>query len=460
MNREEAIAILEMDREEAIAKIIELGGKAEKYDKLVANAEVSTPSGMKPVYEKPNSRKRRKRPGQKKGHPGVARQRPTHIDKREEHTLEQCPICGNQLGEPAGKRTRIIEDIPPVKVEVTEHTINSYWCSHCKKTVEPVVEKALPCSTLGLHLIIMSAWLHYGVGISVGNVIRILRCLAGVIISAGGLTQAWQRIANIMEPVYNAIGEKVQDSAFLHADETGWRVNGVTHWLWCFANKQFCYYVIDPKRGSPVLLEFFKRTFKGILVCDFWGAYNKIEALAKQRCLYHLFSEFVKTDKRNKSSIWKSFRKQIGRLLCDAIRLSDARNKMDTVVFQRRKARIYQRLNALLQEHWSDKDCKRIIKRLKRHRCELFTFLEYEGISPFNNHAEQQMRPPVINRKISQQNRSNQGAKAQAIFMSLFRTCVLQKLDPIQVILDIVRNLVFRKASQDTAVDDFFREVI
>lgn len=459
MNREEAIAILEMDREEAIAKIIELGEKAEKYDKLTANIEVATPSGMKPTYEKPNHRKRRKRPGRKKGHPGVARQRPKHIDKREEHTLEQCPRCGNQLGKPATKRTRIIEDIPPVKVEVTEHAINGYWCSNCQEIVEPTVEKALPCSTLGLNLIVLSAWLHYGVGISVSNVIKILRCLAGVIISPGGLTQAWHRVAMILEPVYDAIGEKVQDSAFLHADETGWRVNGITHWLWCFANKVFCYYVIDARRGSPVLLEFFKRAFKGILVCDFWGAYNKLKALAKQRCLYHLFSEFVKTDKRNKSPIWKKFRKQVGRLLRDAIRLSDARDKLDPAVFQQRKDRIYQRLDALIQEHWNDKDCQRIIKRLKRHRCELFTFLEYEGISPFNNHAEQQMRPPVINRKISQQNRSDKGAKAQAIFMSLFRSCLLQKLDPIQVILDIVRDLVFRKMSQ-SSVDNFFKKAI
>ncbi|MCP4248049.1 MAG: transposase [bacterium] len=36
-----------------------------------------------------------------------------------------------------------------------------------------------------------------------------------------------------------------QKSTHLHADETGWRVNGQAQWLWCFANHQVCYYMVD-----------------------------------------------------------------------------------------------------------------------------------------------------------------------------------------------------------------------
>ena len=82
-----------------------------------------------------------------------------------------------------------------------------------------------------------------------------------------------------------------------------------------------------------------------------------------------------------------------------------------------------------------DNDIKRLVKRLKRHKGEVFTFLEYENVSPYNNHAEQQMRKPVLTRKVSQQNRSEQGAKSQAILMSLFRTAELQGQNPIEVVL-------------------------
>jgi hypothetical protein len=56
-----------------------------------------------------------------------------------------------------------------------------------------------------------------------------------------------------LEPVYNDIGKKVANAAVLNADETGWRINGITHWLWCFATRNLCYYVIDRSRGSPLV---------------------------------------------------------------------------------------------------------------------------------------------------------------------------------------------------------------
>lgn len=43
------------------------------------------------------------------------------------------------------------------------------------------------------------------------------------------------------------------NNAVLHADETGWRVNGKSHGLWCFTATEGTYYLIDRRRGSPTL---------------------------------------------------------------------------------------------------------------------------------------------------------------------------------------------------------------
>jgi hypothetical protein len=121
----------------------------------------------------------------------------------------------------------------------------------------------------------------------------------------------------------------------LHADETGWRLSGITHWLWCFATQTICYYLITPGRGSPVVKNVLGVLFKGILITDFFGAYNQITALAKQKCFYHLFTELVKVDRRNNSLAWHLFRKQLSRLLKDAIRLSEKREKITIEVLRR-----------------------------------------------------------------------------------------------------------------------------
>ena len=74
----------------------------------------STPSGMVPIYTKPNTSKRRKKPGAKDGHEGVRRARPIKIDERKTHRLKRCPHCEGKLQRCQRTRTRIIEDIPEV----------------------------------------------------------------------------------------------------------------------------------------------------------------------------------------------------------------------------------------------------------------------------------------------------------------------------------------------------------
>lgn len=440
MTRDEALAILNLKREEAVVIILALAEKAEKYDRLLGQVSPTTPSGMTPVYLKPPHKKRKKPPGRGKGHPGVARQRPTRIDQYQEHTLDHCPDCRTHLGKSLDTYQRYIEDLPSVQPTVTEHTIHRYWCPRCKKIVSPSVTEALPNAMIGLRLVIFTAWLHYLVGVSVNNLVKMVSVFSSFKVTGGGLTQAWKNLASLLEPLYDEIGHKISKSAVLSADETGWRLNGITHWLWCFVTPKLCYYVIARSRASPVVRDVLGRIFKGILICDFWGAYNKISALAKQRCFYHLFTELLKVDQHNTSLGWKAFRKKLSRLLKDAIRLSDKQNPLTPERYHRLKQRLYDRLDQFLVAPYQDRHAQRLIKRLKRHRNELFTFLEYPGVSPYNHDAEQQMRNPVLTRKVSQQNRSKDGAKTQAILMTLFRSAQLQDHNPVEIILSITKR--------------------
>ena len=309
----------------------------------------------------------------------------------------------------------------------------------------PRSQNALPNAMIGLRLVVFTAWLHYAVGVSVNNLVRMVSAFSSFTISAGGLTQSWRALAEILRPLYCYLGERAAHSAILHVDETGWRINGTTFWLWCFTTRQFCYYLISKCRGSPVVQQVLGILFAGILICDFWGAYNKITALAKQRCFYHLFTELAKVDKHNPSAAWKAFRKQLSRLLKDALRLSNMRCHMDVQHYHVRRTRLSDRLEQLLSIIPKDRDVSRLIKRLRRHKQELFTFLDYPDVSPYNNHAEQQMRKPVLTRRVSQQNRSDEGAQTQAILMSLFRTAELQAQNPLETILTMAKMTIEKK---------------
>jgi len=405
-----------------------------------------TPSGATPVYLKPNQeKKRKKKPGRKKGHPGKSRKIPDHSDEYKEHKLETCPFCQTPLHKSVKTRKRYIEDLPVIKPAVTEHSIHGYWCPCCKKHVEPAVVEAMPNDNIGLHTFVITAWQHYLGGISINYIVDQLNKLFSFKITPGGLNQGWIRLAHLLKSEYNRIGEEARNSAVLHIDETGWRQNGGPRWLWCFTNKTLCYYIIVRTRGSKEALKILGEAFQGIIVSDFWKAYNLVKALAKQKCFFHLFSEFKKVLARNYSVEWKLFQKTLTRLLQDSLRLWRKKDELSTTQFERRKAQLYQRLDRIRLQSYADKDCLRLSKRLTDYRNDYFTFLDYEGVSPYNNHAEQQMRKPVLWRRRCQQNRSGNGAEAQAVLMTIFRTAELQGLNPI----DYVETLAKQKISEN-----------
>jgi transposase len=400
----------------------------------------STPSGMVPVYAKPNTPKRHKRPGAKNGHPGARRPRPTRIDRRLKHRLKCCPHRGGRLQRCHHARTRIIEDLPEdIRTEVTEHTIHRDYCPNCKKDVEPVVPDAMPGAALGHRLVALTAWLHYGLGITIAQIVDILGFHLQTQLTPGGLIDAWHRLAEVLRAWYEQIAEEARKSAHLHADETGWRVNGQTHWLWCFANAQVCYYMVDRCLGSPALQKFFLDAFQGVLITDFWVAYESVCAEDRQYCLVHLLRELEKVDERNRSAEWQSFARRLRRLLRAGIRL---RKRPDFAPgkFQDQVDRLNARLNQLAAEEHLDADTRRLTKRLRKYAEYVFTFLDYADVPFENNFAERQIRPVVIIRKNSQSNLSDRGARTQAILMSVYRTLRLRGLDPAKTIATALRS--------------------
>ena len=430
-----------------------LQGEVEELQaRLRASTTISptTPSGAVPTYQKPNAigRGKRRRPGRKKGHAGAARKAAENVDRTVTHPpLKRCPHCNGPVAPKASEvRERIIEGLVRMAAETVRHFIPRHYCYRCKKLVEPALTDAMPGSRISLHVYVLSAWLHYGCGMSVAKLVDLFQH-SGLTISPGALTSAWQRLAVLVKPAYDQILAHVKGSLVLMADETGWRIWGVTHWLWYFGSRYWSYYVVDRRRSTAVVKRVIGEVFEGVLLTDFWGAYNAIETWAKQRCVFHLYTALEKVDiQRPCDLIWRDFRQRLKRIFRDAVRLLENLDTIDQPTVDRRRQLLEQRLDTLLAQPSDHKDVRRIQKRLRRHRDELFTFLDYPSLlSPYNNHAEQQMRGPVMSRRISQGNRSQSGAEAQAVLMSIFRSMELQARNPLDELLRLAQDAVARK---------------
>jgi transposase len=444
LTEEQAQTIYSQGREAVVFALLELTKRL--ADQRAAGAAQShetpsTPSGMKPPYQKPPGKRRKRRPGAKPGHRGSRRDPPEHIDHHKEHRADLCPDCGGRLKRCEETRTRFTEDIPDIQPEVTEHVIHRDWCPKCQKRVEPPVSDALPGSTLGNHVLVLSAWLHYGLGNTLSQIVEVFNFHLQMKITPGGLVQMWYRLQAILYAWYEQIQQEALHSAVLHGDESGWRVDGKTHWLWCFTTRNLTYYMINRSRGAPALMKFFIEEFAGTLVTDFWGAYNAVVCALRQTCLVHLLRELAHTEQyKSPGEHWPEFAKKLRRLVGDAIRLWRVRAEMPEETYASRRARITTRLQELLATPWKDRHAKRLIKRLRRHQNDLFTFLDQPEVPFDNNAAERGVRPAVIIRKNSHGNRSERGADCQSVLMSVFRTLKQRGHDPIQAITDALAS--------------------
>ena len=176
------------------------------------------------------------------------------------------------------------------------------------------------------------------------------------------------------------------------------------------------------------------------MITDFWGAYNAVLCRKRQMCLVHLLRdlEYVETY-RCVDKDWAPFAKKLRRLIGDAIRLW-RRENVAAAEFTSRRTRLDVRLAELIETQWQHKEACRLVKRLRRHRNDLFTFLDEAGVPFDNNHAERAIRPAVLIRKSSYNNRSRRGADAQAVLMSVYRTLKQRGHHPIDTIVKAIES--------------------
>lgn len=368
-------------------------------------------------------------PGQKEGHVGLTRNKPTQIDRVVEQTLKKCPDCDKRLSVSQETIEHIQEDIIPARVQTTCYKKHRYYCRQCAKLVTaPRGVDEIPNSYLGPNVLIQAVILKYHHGLPFNKIAEVFEGLCGLKVSEGALAQALQRISLWLGVEVDEILKAIRMSPHLHMDETGWKITGTKHWLWAAVNKKLAYYRIAASRGAKVAREIIGKDYAGVIGTDFYAAYNRLPG-KKQRCLVHLLRTMREYKTRDNSTEFIKHEKILKRIIWDAIHLGERRLGIQEKVYKRRIKRIKKRLFVWASGDYENKNLIRLAKRFLRHWVQLLTFLDYADVSYHNNLAERMIRPNVIIRNRIFQNRSGKGAEAHGTHMSLIQTLRLQGRD-------------------------------
>jgi len=370
-----------------------------------------------------------------------SRKNPKQIDRIEEVRIDKCPECGSiDLTKCEKIHEHIQEDIVLPKAEATLYRKRRYYRKNCKEIISPKGEDEIPGSRIGPRAKAFAAFLRFAIKISERDVTALFSKAFNLKIASSSISGFMDQLKSEALPIYNDLLSALKKRSFIHADETGWLIDGINHWLWKFSNKKICFSRIDKGRGQAVVERIPGVKYLGVLISDFLSAYNKIITPAKQRCLVHILRDLERVMEywHDDTEVMR-YCQRLRKIFEDAIGLyNEYKNKRWDKEYRSRRESIASALKDFDFPNPNKKILNRFAKRLKRHKGEMLTFLYKKNIDYHNNHAEQQIRPDVIFRKITFGNRSLAGAQNHSVIMSILQTAKLNGIDPISALEKIL----------------------
>jgi transposase len=287
----------------------------------------------------------------------------------------------------------------------------------------------------------LAAYLNKVGGLSYGKIAHLLEQMAGLRVSRSTLCRALLRTASKSRPIYEELVKAIRESPVVYPDESGWRIGGLSAWLWAFTNRCETVYSIARGRGFAEAAEVLGQGYAGTLVADGWAPYRRFAQATHQTCLAHLLrrcGEMLETAQGGAVR----FPRRVQALLRAALAVRD-RRKAATISLHGVKVarrRLTVQMDRLLSGTLTHPGNLRLARHLRRYQKALFVFMDREDVEATNWPAEHAIRPAVVNRKSCGGNRTRRGSEAQAILMSLLRTFQQRGLNSISTFTTILQS--------------------
>lgn len=420
--------------EELVAENARLRARIEKLEALIEELRRGGKRQAAP-FSKGEPKPDPQRPGRKSGEDyGVTahREAPLRIDEVYAAPLPPaCPFC-HQHAVVFEKTEAQYQTEIPRKPIYRRFDVECGRCQNCKRRVQgrhPLqTSDALgaAASQLGPEAQALAVSLNKEAGLSHGKVCRVLEMAFGIEVTRGGSAQVMLRAASRCLGAYREILIVVRDSAWCVPDETGWRVGGLLQWLHAFVTELATLYLIRPSRGGEVPEEALGADYNGNLTHDGWAPYERFVNAYHGQCSAHLLrrcNHLLETATRGAVS----FPRQVKALLLEGLNVRDARDE-GRISLRQAKAKaagLTDKLEALCYPKTHPGN-ERLAAFLDFHIGEVFNYLRRPTIDATNWRAEQAIRPAVVNRKVWGGNRTQTGADAQGVLMSVMRTAAQQ----------------------------------
>lgn len=451
LSREALLALIVHQAEQIELLKVQNAALQARVDKLEAQLAKNSSNSSKPPssdgLKKPAPKSRREKgkrqSGGQVGHKGETLAMVATPDEVVAHRLTVCPHCHTDLSgrAAAGVVKRQVFDLPPIRLRVTEHQAEVKCCPCCRqRNRAPFPTGVQSPAQYGANVLAHAAYLNSYHLIPLARVREWFADCVGHALSEGVIERAVAQLADAVAPSLDAIYAGLTQSAVVHYDETGFRINTGLRWLHTACTEQLSYYTVHLKRGDEAMLDI------GVLPnCTGWAVHDGLkgyfgfETVRHALCNAHHLRELQFAVEQYQAR-WAQ---QMHDLLVEMKRLREA-GKLSPETLNR----LENRYGTLLADgfdafpiHPRPPNAKKrvaqhpvtnLLIRLRDHRDAVLAFLHHPQVPFDNNLAERDLRMMKVKQKVSGCFRTWTGAEVFAAVRSYLATARKQGVSMLQ----------------------------
>lgn len=327
-----------------------------------------------------------------------------------------CGKCGQVLTRVQATRRKELVDIV-MQPQVVQVLLESerQWCGHCQQEVVARHPHALPFTEYGLNTFLLVLILRFQGHASLSTIGRLLEISHGLALSKATVCNLLTQAKRYLRGRYDQLIAAVRAGAVIYADETGWLVHGQSAWMWLMANDKVTVYFAAESRGKGIAAELYGDSQA---LCMHDGLASYTNALPQQKHLYcwaHVLRfAHEETIFEPQGSHAKWFTAQLVKVYqLKSQRTADSPTDLE--------ARLRAELDKLMALESTSPAIQNIQARLRAQHEGLIRALLWTADGT-NNLAERELRPMVINRRISTGSNSFSAMETSAVLASLVQT--------------------------------------
>ncbi|MCP4885534.1 MAG: transposase [Gammaproteobacteria bacterium] len=294
-------------------------------------------------------------------------------------------------------------------------------------------------SEFGIEIILILAFLHYWIGVSLDNARQIMNFFTGLNLSKGQADSLLSQLASDWNEQYDTIAQLIALQMIVYIDETGWKVGDKSCYTWVFSTSMHVLYRCGVSRKKTEATDILGESFGGIGVTDDYAAYQDLFS-QHQLCWAHLIRKAIKLALQNPNEPqYAQFLDGLCSIYDDAKQLRDdalAEDASTVAIVMQLQDRILSLCNRREEKVITAKAAAKaepaieptaehaatfilLQRELSENVDCLFVFVEHPEVEPTNNRSERNVRREAEIRKGARTSKTARGAKRRGTIVTV-----------------------------------------